>query len=70
MKMTSFKVIFSLLFFEHQYLGYHSTCMHQLLICVLDIISCQKTGNFCDFFSAKFHLLHPIKNKLIPISKF
>ena len=29
--MANFKVIFSLLFFEHQYLAYYLTCMHQLL---------------------------------------
>ena len=29
--MANFKVIFSLLFFEHQYLAYYLTCMDQLL---------------------------------------
>ena len=87
-KMTSFNVNFSLLYFEQQYLGYHSTCMHQILhifskhsnlgkclrilIQALDFILYEKTGNFFDFFYlfAKFHLLHPLKLKLMPISTF
>ena len=31
MEMANFKVIFPLLFFEHQYLAYYLTCMYQLL---------------------------------------
>ena len=61
-------LIFSLIFFEHQYLSHYLCYQSEMSsVWVLVCILCQKTGK-CHFLKFQFQLL--IKSKLGPISKF